>query len=279
MEGTTEQRLQRLAREYELSRARKKERKGPRAEGPVAPVSKPPRAVSEERRAALQAELREREAGGQLYGSPVCDVRRSLRMRLPIGAYLPERGTVLLLAVLAIGAWVFANLERSLPVEPVDRTVVLTTDALARVLPSFRPQAGLETVEKTRYLDGSHTISSRYDEPGSGGVHLASTTHVAPSADAARERFRMTNIDTMLDWKLDGSEATGLTVLDMEEPLGDQARVYQVVRAGVPVGYSVTFQVDRSVTHLALRGIVFDSPVQLEWLLEPLGENLHSYEP
>ncbi|MCP3917424.1 MAG: hypothetical protein GY711_17905 [bacterium] len=187
------------------------------------------------------------------------------KLQLPATWWLPTRSQLGLGVAFVLGALFWHNLEQPMTVRGSDRELVLTVDDLLGLSGGGALDADLERFSKVKSLFGG--VELEYEYAPDGGPRLAFVTRYNRSEAAATDDFALTNVQTMIDWKLAGEGNVGLVPIESLDEWADQVRAFRVEVAGKPAGYSFAARLGDRTVYMALEDVALDDSDAIEDLL------------
>jgi hypothetical protein len=179
-------------------------------------------------------------------------------------------GTLGLIVLLAGAAALYLWSAESLEVTPADRQLVVTVDDLAPWLDDVTPDRSAETVQKSRYFDGSWDIEYEYEHPDEDvPLYINSSVTVEHTTQDARTTYASLGVGVRIG--LTVSKTEGMQLVDRNDLYrwGDQSRCTLVTVGGRPVGTLFLARKATYVFYFAVTGLALDNGAELGQLLDP----------
>lgn len=226
-------------------------------------------------------EMRRRAAAAMEGYRPLLPRRKTLAERLPfgLGLWLPGRGKVAIALVVLGAIWVAQSWDRQVTPREEEHGLVLRAGDVAAKLTDFPVRPEHETFEKWKRIDGPVRYRYEYAPPGDSAPHLAVTTRIERTEEAARDAFRWTQVNLVFDWQEFGEGSVGLVELDEACAWGDESRAYLVEVNGVPAGNSFAARSGRRCIYVTLRNRVIEDGEELREVLDPTLRRLAAFRP
>ena len=159
---------------------------------------------------------------------------------------------------------------KSIEVTPADRQLVVTVDELLPWLDDFSPDYTAESLEKTRYFDGSWEVEYSYDHTAEDtGLFISSTVAVEPTLQDAQTSYASMGVGLRIGFSLQDTADMKLTDRDDLFRWGDQSQCTLITIDGRPVGNIFLARHGKRIFCVVLSGLAMEDSASLGQLLMP----------
>lgn len=197
--------------------------------------------------------------------------RKTLYLVLGLGIGIP---LALIMFVVAMGL-LFEFTSSSEPVGASDRAMLLDAEAVAEWIDDYEVQPGIETVTKTRYIDGSYELDYEYeDDRDDDYLYVTSNVSIERKVSDAMTVFTSLELGVKI--------GAGDIEFDKRPDLlkwGDATSCSILREGGTPFGNLVLARKGKRVYMIMISGVYFDEADALQELVVPYLERLDGYTP
>lgn len=184
-------------------------------------------------------------------------------------------GVIGILALVVMAGFLFIWSAKSLEVTPADRQLVVTVDELLPWLDDFSPDYAAESIEKTRYFDGSWEVEYVYDHPAEDrALFINSSVTVEPTLQDAKTSYASQGVGLRIGFSLQNHTEIKLTDRDDLFRWGDQSQCKLITVDGQTVGNIFLARSEKRIFCVVISGLAIEDRATLGQLLTPHLERL-----